>query len=65
MCWDRIVYTVEPANKGHFGDNINSAVYREVVLSSEVLKCREGQVFGLEQCPRGLTYIVPSCRVRY
>ena len=35
-------YTVEPPNKGHFGDNINSAVVsfvdlaREVVLSSEV-----------------------------
>ena len=35
-----VLYTVEPPNKGHFGDNINSDVLSfveiEVVLSSEV-----------------------------
>ena len=34
------VYTVNPPNKGHIGDNINShalsPIYREVVLFSEV-----------------------------
>ena len=37
-------YTVEPLNKGHFGENINSAVlsfYGEVVLFSEVLNVLE------------------------
>ena len=50
------VYTVEPPNKGHFGDKINSEsavvsfVEREVVLSSEVQNVLElytgKQIFG-------------------
>ena len=33
--------TVEPPNKGHFGDNISFVLYGEVVLFSEVLNVLE------------------------
>ena len=53
-----IVYTVEPLNKGHVGDNVNSAVlsFVERLSSFRGSKCtktidRACNIWDHEQCP--------------
>ena len=66
----KLLYTVEPPNKGHVGDNINSAVlsFVERLSSSRRFRTMGKQIFGTLACVlcREVYYIVSlSQRVHY